>query len=806
MNAFWQDVRYGFRMLWKNPGFTFVAAFTLALGIGANTAIFSVVNAVVLRPLPFPDAHRLVWFDGVNPAKGITESALSMPDYLDWRSQSDAFQSMTAFVQGSAILSDENSEPERVPRGVVTASFFPTVGVNPAQGRALLPEDELPGSEPVAVLSHGLWQRRFGGNPNVLGSKFTLSGRSFTVVGVMPAGFDYPGRAQLWSTLKTGGDDQRRDNRYLHVLARLKPTVTLAEAQTQIDALSARFGQQYPETNGGQSAKLTGLQEWTTRGVRTSLLLLFGAVGFVLLIACANVANLLLARGAARRKEIALRTALGAGRPRIIRQLLTESLLLAFLGGAAGLVLSLFLTDLLIAISPADVPRLNEIKLDARVLGFTVGIVSLVGLLFGLAPAWQASKTDLNEVLKDGGRSSSTEGRGRNRLRALLVVSEIALSLLLLVGAGLLIKSFVLLRDVHPGFDAKNVLTMRISLPGARYPEPKQSERFYRELTERVKALPGVEAAGATVSLPLGGSNFSVGRSFIREGRPLVPAESQNADYFVATPDYFKTMRIPVKAGRAFTEQDRADAPPVVVVNEGLARRIFPGEDPVGKRLTVWRDEKFARQIIGIVGDVKSDRLDAETNSQIYVPHAQDAGWSGLSLAVRTTVEPETLTAAVRGAVLSIDKNQPVHDIKTMDDVLAASVANNRLVVLLFGLFALFALLLATVGIYGVMSYSVAQRTHEIGIRMALGAQPADVLRLILKQGLALTLAGVGLGLAGSLALSRLLESLLYGVSATDPVTFGGLALLLTAVALAACYIPTRRALKVDPMVALRNE
>jgi len=805
MNTVWQDIRYGLRMLFKNPGFTFVAALTLAIGIGANTAIFSVVNAVVLRPLPFPKAERLVWFDGVNPAKGIKESALSMPDYLDWRSQSDAFQSMTAFVQGSAILSDENSEPERVPRGVVTASFFPTVGVNPAQGRALLPEDELTGSDPVAVLSHGLWQRRFGANPNVVGSKFTVSGRTFTIVGVMPAGFDYPGRAQLWSALKTDAGDQRRDNRYLHVLARLKPAVTLAAAQTQIDTLSARFAQQYPETNGGQSAKLTGLQEWTTRGVRTSLLLLFGAVGFVLLIACANVANLLLARGAARRKEIALRTALGAGRPRIIRQLLTESLLLALLGGAAGLILSLFLTDLLIAISPADVPRLNEIKLDARVLGFTVGVVSLVGLLFGLAPALQASKTDLNEVLKDGGRSS-TEGRGRNRLRALLVVSEMALSLLLLVGAGLLIKSFVLLRDVHPGFDAKNVLTMRISLPGARYPEPKQIEQFYRELTERVKALPGVEAAGATVSLPLGGSNFSVGRSFIREGRPLTPAESQNADYFVATPDYFKTMRIPVKSGRGITEQDRTDAPPVVVVNESLARRFFPGEDPLGKRLTVWRDEKFAREIVGVVGDVKSDRLDAETDPQIYVPHAQDAGWGGLSLAVRTTVEPETLTAAVRGVVLSIDKNQPVHDIKTMDDVVAASVANNRLVVLLFGLFALFALLLATVGIYGVMSYMVAQRTHEIGIRMALGAQQADVLRLILKQGLALTLAGVGLGLAGALALSRLLESLLFGVSATDPVTFGGLSLLLTAVALAACYIPTRRAMKVDPMVALRNE
>ena len=803
MRTLWQDLRYGVRMLWKAPGFTSIAVFALALGVGANTAIFSVVNAVVLRPLPFPDAERLVWFDGAHPARGVTESSLSMPDYLDWRKQADAFENTTAFVEGSAILSGEDAEPERVPRGVVTASFFPTVGVSPMLGRALAPEDELSGSELVAVLSYGLWQRRFGANPNVVGSKLTLSGRTVTIVGVMPAGFDYPARAQVWSPLKTGGDDEKRDNRYLSVLARLKPTATLAAAQAQIDTLSGRLGQQYPETNGGWTARLTGLQERMTSGVRTSLLLLFGAVGFVLLIACANVANLLLARATARRKEIALRTALGAGRLRIIRQLLTESLLLACLGGAAGLILSLFLTDLLVAISPADVPRLDEIRLDARVLGFTVGVVSLVGLLFGLAPAVQASKTDLNEALKEGGRSST---EGRNRLRSLLVVSEVALSLLLLVGAGLLIKSFVLLRDVHPGFDTRNVLTMRISLPAARYAEPKQQANFYRELMERTSALPGVEAAGATLSLPLGGSNFSVGRSFIREGRPLVTEESQDTDYFVATPDYFKAMRIPLKTGRTFTERDTAETPPVVVVNESLARRIFPGEDPIGKRLTVWRDEKFAREIVGIVSDVKSGRLDAEVNSQIYVPHAQDAGWGGLSLAVRTKGEAEALSAGVRGAVLAIDKNLPVYDIKTMDDVLSASVANNRLVMLLFSVFALFALLLATVGIYGVMAYSVAQRTHEIGIRMALGAQAPDVLRLIVGQGMMLALIGVGVGLFGAFALTRVMASQLYGVSATDPLTFAIVALMLAIVALAACYIPARRAMRVDPMVALRYE
>jgi len=804
MMTLWQDIKYGVRMLVKSPGFTIVALMVLALGIGTNTSIFSVVNGVLLKPLSYPGAERLVWFEGINPHRGISDSSLSMPDYLDWQSQTDAFESMTAFFQGGIILTSEDAEPERIPRAVVTASFFPTMGVNPVQGRALLKEDELSGSAPVAVLSHGLWQRRFGANPNVVGNRITLGGRSVTVVGVMPIGFEYPAKVQIWMPLRTD-PNERRDNRYLQVLARLKPTATLDGAQSQIDTLSARLRQQYPETNEGWSARLKSLRDWTTRDVRTSLLLLLGAVGFVLLIACANVANLLLARASARRKEIALRTALGAGRWRIIRQLLTESSLLAALGGAVGLTLSILLTRLLVAISPADVPRLDEIGLDARVLGFTVGVVGLVGLLFGLAPALQASKTDLNDVLKEGGRGSS-EGHWRNRVRALLVVSEIALSLLLLIGAGLLVKSFVLLRDVNPGFDAQNVLTMRVSLPGARYKEPQQQASFFRELTERVKALPGVEAAGATLTLPLGGTDFSVGRSFIREGRPLTTEEASDSDYFVVTPDYFKTMRIPVKTGRSFTDRDTAETPPVVVINERIARRVFAGEDPIGKRITVWRDEKFAREIIGVVGDVKSSRLDAETGYQIYVPHAQDAGWGALSLAVRTKGEPEALTSQVRGAILSIDKNQPAHDIKTMDDVFSASVANTRLVVLLFGVFAMFALLLTSIGLYGVIAYSVAQRTREIGIRLALGAQTKDVLRMIITQGMILALIGAGLGLAGAFAATRVMRNLLYGVSATDPLIFIGVALLLTVIALLACYIPARRATKVDPLIALRYE
>jgi predicted permease len=461
---------------------------------------------------------------------------------------------------------------------------------------------------------------------------------------------------------------------------------------------------------------------------------------------------------------------------------------------------------LLIAISPADVPRLDQVGLDLRVLGFTVGVVGLVGLLFGLAPALQVSKTDLNDVLKEGGRRSS-EGHGRNRVRAMLVVSEIALSVLLLIGAGLLIKSFVLLRDVNPGFDPENVLTMRLAFFDPRYSRDIHLQpTFFRELTSRVSALPGVEAAGGTVSLPLDGSNFGVGRAFIPEGRPLATDEALQAEYFVVTPDYFKTMRIPVKAGRSFTDRDTAETPPVVVVNESIARRVFAGEDPIGKRITAWPDEKVMREIIGVVGDVKSKKLEAETGYQFYVPYAQDAGWGALSLAVRTKGEPEALTSSVRGAILSIDKNQPVYDIKTMDDVFSASVANTRLVVLLFGAFSMFALLLASIGIYGVIAYSVAQRTHEIGIRLALGAQTREVRRMIITQGMTLTLIGAGLGLAGAFATTRLMRSLLYGVSATDPLIFIGVSLLLAVVALLACYIPARRATKVDPMIALRYE
>lgn len=803
------DIRYAVRTLRKSPSFTVMAVLTLALGIGANTAIFSVVNAVLLRSLPFPDADRLVWIEGVNASHGITASNVSAADVADWQNQNQVFEAMSPFVTGGAILSGGDA-PERVPRAAVGGGFFSVLGVSPARGRAFLPEENLSSGAAVAVISHGLWQRRFGGDPDLVGRQVTISGRSATVIGVMPLGFEFPQRIEVWTPLRldpNDPDDMRRDNRSLEMMARLKPNVTLEQAQAQMSTITNRLALEHIETNSGWGVKLTNLQERMVGELRPALLLLLGAVLFVLLIVCANVANLLLTRAVARRKEIALRTALGASRWRIVRQLLTESLLLAALGGALGLLLGVWLTDLLVAISPADAPRFDEINLDVRVVGFTVAVTCFIGLLFGLAPAVQASKTDLNETLKEGGRGfyESFNRRGA-RLRPALVVAEVALALMLLIGAGLLVKSFARLQDVNPGFNPENVLTMRVALPASRYPEARQQAEFFRALVERAGALPGVESAAAVLSIPLGGSNFSVGRSFIPEGRPLTVEESINAGYVVATPGYFRTMQIPLRQGRDFTERDTAESTQVVVINETLARRHFAGASPLGKRIRVWRDEQFPREIIGVVGDVKASNLESETNAQIYVPHAQNSSWGGMTLVARTRGEPTDLLAAVRGEVFALDREQPVHSVQTMRDVFAASVATRRVSTWLLSVFAGGALLLAAIGIYGVIAYSVTQRTHEIGVRMALGAQASDVLRLIAGHSMKLTLIGIAVGLIGAFALTRVMASLLYGVSATDIVTFTTVTLLLLIVSFLASYIPARRATKIDPMVALRYE
>ncbi|HKB64559.1 MAG TPA: ABC transporter permease [Pyrinomonadaceae bacterium] len=803
METLFKDIRYGFRSLLKHPGFTAVAVLTLALGIGANSAMFSTVNSVLLKPLSYPGAERIVVVEGINPPKGITQSNLSIPDFADWQSQNQVFDQLAGFVSGGSLLTS-GEETERVRAASVTSDFFPLFGTAAFAGRTLQADDSEKGRDPVVVIGFGLWQGRFGGSQNVIGSKVILAGQSTAIVGVMPAGFDYPAQSELWVPFPIDAPAERRDNRFVSVVARLKPSVPISQAQASLDTINQRLAQSYVDTNSGWSARVINLQERMVGSMRKSLLILLGAVAFVLLIACANVANLMLARATGRQKEIAVRTALGASRWRVIRQLLTESVLLSVIGGAIGLLLSVWLTKLLISISPANTPRFDEIKPDMRVFAFTLGLTVITGIIFGLAPALQASRIDLNGGLKEGGGKGSGGSRNK-RLRSLMMVSEIALSFMLLVGAGLLIKSFMRLRDVSPGFTPESVLTIRVSLPSAKYPEGEPRVQVLKQTLESLKTVPGIRSSGAVLSLPLGGDTFNVWRAYIREGRPATPEESDNAAYLVATPDYFQTLQIPLLAGRAFNDQDTAQTSKVLIVNDTMARKLWPGESPVGKRITIWRDENFPREIVGVVRDTKPS-LDAEPSQQMYVPYAQDSGWSGMSLVIRTNGDPLDTVAAARNAVRSVDKGIPVFNVKTMNDVLATSVAQQRMSMLLLSAFAGVALLLAMIGIYGVTAYYVTQRTQEIGIRMALGAQMGDVMKLVLMSGMALALAGIGLGVVGAFALTRLMTSLLFAVKPTDAVTFVTVSLCLLATALIACYIPARRATKVDPLVALRYE
>jgi putative ABC transport system permease protein len=803
METLIKDIRYGVRSLLKHPGFTLIAVITLSLGIGANSAMFSTVNAVLLQPLRYPESERIVLLEGVNPAAGITQSNMSIPDFADWQQQNQAFEQLAGFVSGGSLLTS-GDETERVRGTGVTTDFFPLFRTAAIRGRTVQLEDAEKGRDPVVVLSYGLWQRRFGAAENVIGSKVTLGGKSTTIVGVMPAAFDFPGQSELWVPYPIDAAAERRDNRFFSVVGRLKPGVPIAQAQAALDTINQRLAQSYVETNSGWSVRVINLQERLVGSMRKSLLVLLGAVAFVLLIACANVANLLLARGTARQKEIALRAALGASRWRVVRQLLTESLLLSVIGGGIGLTLSFWLTKLFISVSPPNTPRFDEIKPDARVFIFTLGLTVLTGIIFGLVPALQASRTDLSGGLKEGGRTGSG-GSHHKRLRSLMMVSEIALSFMLLVGAGLLIKSFMRLRDVSPGFTPENVLTMRISMPSAKYPEGEPRVQVLRQTLEKLKTLPGVQSTGAVLSLPLGGDTFNVGRSYIREGRPATPEESVNAGYLVATPDYLRALQIPLVAGRTFSDQDTEQTTKVLIVNETMARQLWPGESPLGKRITIWRDEKFPREIVGVVGDTKQS-LDTEAGRQMYVPYAQDSGWNGMSLVIRTSADPLNTVAAARNEIRSLDKGIPVFNLKTMNDVLATSVAPQRMSMLLLTAFAAVALLLAMIGIYGVTAYYVTQRTQEIGIRIALGAQVGDVMKLVLKNGMALAAIGVALGLAGAFALTRLMSSLLFAVKPTDTATFVIVSVCLLVTALLASYLPARRATKVDPLVALRYE
>ncbi|HEV2915194.1 MAG TPA: ABC transporter permease [Pyrinomonadaceae bacterium] len=809
MGTILQDLRYGVRVLIKNPGFTLIAIIALALGIGANTAIFSVVNAVLLRPLPFEDSERLVNVWSGNAKRGIKRYPTSYPNFADWRDQNRVFEHMAAYGETSVVLSGIEAS-EQIDGQMASGDLFKVLGVKAALGRVYSREDEESGSLRVAVISHDLWQRRFGADPKVVGRQIMLDGNSFTLLGVMPQGFSFPlGQArdpQFWAPLNPKSEtNMERGANYLGVAARLRPDVSLQQAQAEMDTIARKLEQDYPEKNTGRSINLVTMYEGVVGNIRPSLFVLLGAVGFVLLIACANVANLLLARGASRQKEIAIRTALGARRSRIVRQLLTESLLLSICAGAVGLLIALWGVDLLGTAIPVDIPRVKDIGLDSRVLGFTVAVSLLTGLIFGLAPALSTSKTDLNETLKEGGRSS-TQSIRRNRVRSLLVVSEVALSLVLLVGAGLLIRSFLQLQTVNPGFDPHNVLTASIALPSAKYAEERQQAEFFNQLLERAAAQPGVQTVGITSLLPLSGQIAQ--NVFNIEGRPpLPPGERLTAHARVISPEYLRALGIPLLKGRNFSSQDTSNAPKVLIINETLARRYFPGEDPIGKRVTPTIAENFTAEIIGIVGDVRHMTLDTEVTPEFYVSHLQlPQPYMTIVARAAESSNAASLTAGLRSAVQQVDADQPLSDVRTMEQVLADSTARRRFNTLLLGLFASLALVLAAVGIFGVMSYSVTQRTHEIGIRMALGARESDVLRMIVGQGMILAVIGLAVGLAAAFGLTRLMSSLLYGVSATDPLTFAGVSLLLAAVALVASYIPARRATKVDPMVALRYE
>jgi len=805
MQTMLQDLRYGVRMLLKKPGFTLIAIITLSLGIGANAAIFSVVNGVLLRPLPYKEPERLVVIRDTKLPQ-FPEFAVASGNFLDWVKQNTVFERLIAMRPATLNLADPGN-PELLRGLSVTSGFCEMLGVQPQLGRDFLSEEAQPGRNNVVLLSHALWQRRFGGDPKILNRTLPLDGQSYTVIGVMPEDFHFIHReSEIWTLIAfTAQETQNRGGHSLsRVVGQLKPGVSVDQARTEMTTIAGRLATQYP-INTGWNIKLMPLLEFTVRSIKPALLLLLAAVAFVLLIACVNVANLLLARAAGRQKEVAIRAALGAGRGRIIRQLLTESVLLSLFGGAVGLLLANWGMDLLLKLAPQNLPRMNDVSLDGRALGYTAAITLLTGIIFGLVPALQASKPNLNEVMKDAGRGS-TEGGRRQLIRGTLVVLEVASALVLLVGAGLMIKSFWQLQKVDPGFQAANALTLKVSLPKRKYPEEPQQVAFFQQLIDKVRALPGVQAAGGTSLVPVSDDDFVIG--FEAEHQPpLQPGIGQSANYFSVSADYFKAMGIPLLQGRLINELDTKDSPHVAVINETLAKKIFPAQDPIGKRITF--DDRTKNpdwyEIVGVVGDVKNYGLDQTTTMQIYEPFAQQT-FSFMSLVVRTSVEPASLTAAIRNEVLSLDKEQPISSVVTLDQLVSASVAQRQFSMLLLGVFAAVAMLLAAVGIYGVLSYAVTQRTQEIGIRMALGAGRRDVLRLIVGQAMSLTLIGIGVGLVSAFLLTRLMSALLFGVSATDPATFSLIALLLVAVSVLSCWIPAMRAAKVDPMVALRWE
>jgi predicted permease len=799
LEEFWQDLRYGARMLLRTPGFTLVAVLALALGIGANTAIFSVVNAVLLRPLPYHDPQRLVW---VAEVLRDGEEVNGAAEYIHWQAESKAFDHLILFMSGQIYLTGRG-EPEQLDSVRATANLFPALGVAPQLGRAFTPEEDRPGGEPVVILSHAYWQRRFGGDPAIIGQSLTLDGISRQVIGVMPPGFKFirkadvllPRALNVQQVLATEGM-----RHWGNFIGRLKPGVSVEQARSELDTILRRLAQDNPRRIYGEQAIVTPLGERLFGNLRLGLLAQFGAVAFILLIACANVANLLLARARMRQKEMAIRAAIGAGRERLVRQMLTESLLLSACGGVAGLLLALMGVKALVPLTPDDLAHLKESGIDGAAIGFTFLVSLLTGVIAGIIPALQASRIDLNENLKEGARSSVFSIRARaRRASPALVIGEFALTLALLAGAGLLIKSFLRVRAVEPGFNSENLLTMTIPLYTAGYPL-EQRKNFYQDLLTRINSLPGVKAA-AIGPLPL-----TETRTFVSRPSDANSEKKQTVYGHFVSVDYFRAMGMQLRAGRGFTERDNENAPCVAVINETLARRNHPGEDPIGKRIKIG-DQREAT-IIGVMADVKRYGLESQAVSEQYHSFLQNADVMGgnIRLMVRAAGDPLNLVPAVRQQVWAINANMPVVDVMTMEQRLADSVAPRRFQMLLFGAFAALALALAAVGVYGVISHSVSQRTHEIGVRMALGARPRNVLLMVIRQGMSLALVGVVIGLAASLALTRVMAGLLFNVKTTDPATFAGISLLLVGVAFLAAYLPARRATRVDPMVALRHE
>jgi putative ABC transport system permease protein len=797
MGTLWQDLRFGARVLLRQPAFTLVAVVTLALGIGANTAIFSVINAVLLSPLPFPAQERLVDLNETFKPDGF--GTLSVPNLRDWQQQNTTFAGIAAYAAGTFNLQTGDS-PQRLQGLRVEANYFDVFGLKPQLGRTFRAGEDEVGRERVVVLSDALWRSSFGADLNIVGKTLPLNGASYTVVGVMPRSLSTLSRSQLWSPLVFTADEKAaRGSHSFLAIGRLKEDVTLAEARAEMSAIAARLEAQYPDAQTGRGARVSRYEERVVGGVRQPLLVLMAAVGFVLLIACANVANLLLARAAGRYREIAVRVALGAGRMRLVRQFVTEGVLLALAGGALGVAAAWLGLDLLGKLAFAFVPRSGEIRLDLRVLLFTLIVSVVTGVVFGVAPAAQAFKTNVQEALKDGGASAGLGGAG---LRSTLVVAEIAAAFVLLVGAGLLVKSFARLQSVDPGVQPAHVLTAKLSLPAEKYADNDARIRFHQEVLERVARLPGVEAAGVTSHLAV--EEFGANGNTRIEGKSYPPNQEPLVEQRVVSPDYFRALGIRLLRGRVFNERDTKDAPPVTIINETMARIVWGDEDPVGKRV----DGDPWLTVVGVVSDVKNIGLTEQSMPELYLSYAQGLSkmTQNVTLVARSRLEPAALTAAVRREVQAVDPAQPVFAVQTMQAVLDNTVSARRLNMTLLGVLAALSLVLAVVGIYGVMSYTVTQHTHEIGIRMALGAQATDILKLIVGRGMFLTALGVALGAGGALALTRFIAALLFDVQATDTATFAAIAALLASVALLACLVPALRAIRVDPMIALRHE